>query len=67
MTSLTLDPETRRRPEIRWPDGQWRPVDGCRWCGHTYEPPTEAQRAARAAANDRISLLHRLRAALEAL
>ncbi|MEV4320961.1 hypothetical protein AB0J37_01880 [Microbispora rosea] len=58
-----------RRSLIRWPDGMRRPVDGCRWCchvqsthslfwmparpGHAYEPPTAAQRAARAAANAR--------------
>lgn len=59
----------RRRSAIRWPNGHLRPVDGCRWCGHVsathslfwmparpghaYEPPTEAQRTAREAANQR--------------
>ncbi|NJP27071.1 MULTISPECIES: hypothetical protein [unclassified Microbispora] len=60
----------QRRSLIRWPDGMRRPLDGCRWCGHVqsthslfwmparpghaFEPPTAAQRAARAAANARI-------------
>ncbi|MGI5153628.1 hypothetical protein [Microbispora sp. CA-102843] len=62
-----------RRSLIRWPDGVRRLLDGCRWCGHVesthslfwvparpghaYEPPTAAQRAARAAANARIANL----------
>ncbi|MGI5485192.1 hypothetical protein [Microtetraspora malaysiensis] len=64
--TLTHGRRPLRRSMIRWPDGEHRPVDGCRWCGHrlayhglvftpgrpghAYEQPTASQQLARIAA-----------------